>query len=47
MPWVTVLVSPSGEPIATTGWPTCVWSESPIANGCNDLPPSILSTARS
>ena len=33
MPEVTVADRPSGEPIATTGWPTCRLAELPSARG--------------
>lgn len=29
MPWVTLDDSPSGDPIASTIWPTCTFEESP------------------
>ena len=47
MPDVTVPDSPSGAPIATTGWPTCTESEepSPMTFRLSDC--ATLSTARS
>lgn len=46
MPVVTVPVSPSGAPIATTGSPTRTESESPSASGTSPST-STLMTARS
>ena len=47
MPEVTVLLRPSGEPIATTVSPTRSWLEEPIAAGRRPLPPVTASTAMS
>ena len=38
---------PSGEPMATTGWPTCRSAELPSAAGVRPETPSALITARS
>jgi hypothetical protein len=47
MPYVTVFDSASGEPIASTGSPTCTASESPNCIGTRLAGWSILSTATS
>ncbi len=47
MPEVTVLLSPSGEPIATTVSPTCMARDDPRAAGASPRPPVIASTAMS
>ena len=46
MPLVTVLASPSGEPIATTDSPTLIRDESPTVT-VGKLPLLIFMTARS
>ncbi len=47
IPVVTVLVSPSGDPSATTGWPTWSESDSPRVMGRRSEAASDLITARS
>ena len=48
IPAVTVRSSPNGLPIATTGSPTCIASESPSGSGVSARElASILRTARS
>jgi hypothetical protein len=47
MPEVTVLLSPSGEPIATTVSPTCILREDPIAAARRPCPADTSSTAMS
>src|SRR6476469_9399019 len=47
MPDVTVAERPSGEPIATTGWPTARSAELPSVAGVRPETPSALITARS
>jgi hypothetical protein len=47
MPEVTVLLRPSGEPIATTVSPTRMLREEPIAAGRSFSPPSTSRTAMS
>ena len=45
MPVVTVPSSPSGEPIATTSWPTCRLAEEPSVIGVRPETPCALTTA--
>ena len=47
MPEVTVADSPSGQPMATTGWPTDRSAELPSTAGVRPETPSALITARS
>src|SRR5574340_1577840 len=47
IPEVTVPARPSGEPIATTGCPTCRFAEVPSSTGVRSVRPATLMTAMS